>query len=116
MQGLLIIIILLNQDYKVHWHNNKIPMTWLTSWLVIIIIQKGWLYEVGREQLTPFKSEDPSPTIPTHRMKENIRNTVGDTKGGCQQLGQKEDIAPSLETRQSHTIEYGVKKIVPQRY
>ena len=32
----------------------------------------------GIEQLTPYQSEDPSPTIPTHRMKEekveNIEN------------------------------------------
>ena len=32
-----------------------------------------------------------------------------------QQLRQK-GIEPALETRQSHTIEQGVTKIVPQRY
>ena len=32
------------------------------------------------------------------------------------QLGQQKDIGPALETRQSHTIEYGVTNIVPQRH
>ena len=38
--------------------------------IIIIIIKKGWQCKAGREQLTPYQSEDPSPTIPTHRMKE----------------------------------------------
>ena len=29
------IIILLKQDYKIQLANNKIQMTWLTSWLVV---------------------------------------------------------------------------------
>ena len=33
-----------------------------------------------------------------------------------EQLGQQEAIGPALETRQSHTIEYGVNQIVPERY
>ena len=31
--------------------------------------------------LTPYQSEDPSPTIPTHRMKEEKGKTGGDKKG-----------------------------------
>ena len=54
----------------------------------------------ARERLTPYQSEDPSYTIPTHRMKEPGRQGIG----------------PSLEISQSHTIEYKVSKIVPQRY
>ena len=33
-----------------------------------------------------------------------------------EQLDQQKVIGPALETRQSHTIEHGVTKIVPQRY
>ena len=33
-----------------------------------------------------------------------------------EQLGQQKGIGPALETRQSHTIEYGVNQIVPERY
>ena len=32
--SIIIIIILLKQDYKVQLANNKIQMAWLTSWLV----------------------------------------------------------------------------------
>ena len=37
---------------------------------IIIIIKKGQQYKAGREQYTPYQSEDPSPTIPTYRQKE----------------------------------------------
>ena len=36
----------------------------------IIIIRKGPECKAGRERLTPYQSEDPNPTTPTHRMKE----------------------------------------------
>ena len=32
------------------------------------------------------------------------------------QLGQQKGIGPAFETRQSHTIEYRVNQIVPERY
>ena len=38
--------------------------------IIIIIIKKGQQCEAGREWYTPYKSEDPSPTIPTYRQKE----------------------------------------------
>ena len=38
--------------------------------IVIIIIKQGWQCKAGRQRFTPYQSEDPSPTIPTHRMKE----------------------------------------------
>ena len=44
-----------------------------------IIVQNGWQYKAGREQLTPYQSEGPSPTLPTHRiirMKEEKGKTV----------------------------------------
>ena len=45
--------------------------------IIIIIIRKSRQCKVGRERLTPYQSEDPNPTTPTHRMKEE---TVGDKK------------------------------------
>ena len=32
---IIIITILLKQDYKIQLANNKIQMAWLTSWLVV---------------------------------------------------------------------------------
>ena len=48
--------------------------------IIIIIIKKGWQCEAGRERLTPYQSEDPNPTTPTHRMKEEKGKTAGDKK------------------------------------
>ena len=44
---------------------------------IIIIIKRGWQCKAGRERLTPFQSEDPNPTTPTHRKKEEKGKTVG---------------------------------------
>ena len=55
----------------------------LLSWLVIIIIiiiKKGWQCKGGIERLTPYQSEDPNPTTPTHRKKEEKGKTAGDKK------------------------------------
>ena len=48
--------------------------------IIIIIISKGRQCKAGRERLTPYQFEDPNPTIPTHRMKEEKGKTVGDKK------------------------------------
>ena len=48
------------------WHTDKhhnIPF-------IIIIVKKGQQCKAGRELYTPYQSEDPSPTIPTYRQKE----------------------------------------------
>ena len=37
---------------------------------IIIIIKKSKQCKAGREWYTPYQSEDPSPTIPTYRQKE----------------------------------------------
>ena len=37
---------------------------------IIIIIKKGRQCKAEREWYTPYQSEDPSPTIPTYRQKE----------------------------------------------
>ena len=48
--------------------------------IIIIIIKRGWQRKAGRERLTPYQSEDPNPTTPTHRKKEEKGKTVGDKK------------------------------------
>ena len=82
--------------------------------IIIIIIRKGWKCKAGREQLTSYQFEDPNPTTPTHRMKEE-KGKLQEAKVS-EQLGQQKGIGRALETRQSHNIEHGVTKIVPQRY
>ena len=42
-------------------------------YIIIIIIKKDQLCKAGREWYTPYQSEDPSPTIPTYRQKEEKR-------------------------------------------
>ena len=54
--------------------------------IIIVIIKKGWQCKAGRERLTPYQSKDPSPTIPTHRMKNEKEKSVGDKKLSEQQL------------------------------
>ena len=48
--------------------------------IIIFIIKKGWQCKAGRELLTPYQSEDPNPTTPTHRIKEEKGKTAGDKK------------------------------------
>ena len=38
--------------------------------IIIIIILQGRQCKAEREWYTPYQSEDPSPTIPTYRQKE----------------------------------------------
>ena len=47
----------------------------------IIIIKKDWQCKTGRGRLTPYQSEDPSPTLPTYRGKEEKEKIVEDKKG-----------------------------------
>ena len=49
--------------------------------IIIIIIKKDWQCKAGRRRLTPYQSEDPSPTLPTYRGKEEKGKIVEDKKG-----------------------------------
>ena len=49
--------------------------------IIIIIIKKDWQCKTGRGRLTPYQSEDPSPTLPTYRGKEENGKIVEDKKG-----------------------------------
>ena len=46
-----------------------------------IIIKKEWQCKAGRGILTPYQSEDLSPTLPTYRGKEEKGKIVEDKKG-----------------------------------
>ena len=49
--------------------------------IIIIIIKKDWQCKAGRGRLTPYQSEDPNPTLPTYRGKEEKRKIVEDKTG-----------------------------------
>ena len=51
------------------------------NYIIIIIIKKDWQCKAGRGRLTPYQSEDPSPTLPTDRRKEEKGKIVEDKKG-----------------------------------
>ena len=65
--------------------------------------------------MTPYQSKDPSPTLPAYRGNEEKGKIVVDKKGESNYRPIK-GIGPALESRQSHTIKYGVNQIVPERY
>ena len=51
-----------------------------TGRIIIIIIKKDWQSKAGRGRLPTYQSEDPSPTLPTYRGKEEKGKIVEDKK------------------------------------
>ena len=49
--------------------------------IIIIIIKRDWQCKAGRGRLTPYQSEDPSPTLPTYRGKLEKAKIAEDKKG-----------------------------------
>ena len=49
--------------------------------IIIIIIKKDWQCKAGRGKLTPYQSEDNSPTLPTYKGKEEKGKIVENKKG-----------------------------------
>ena len=49
--------------------------------IIIITIKKDCQCKAGRGRLTHYQSEDPSPTLPTYRGKEEKGKIVEDKKG-----------------------------------
>ena len=49
--------------------------------IIIIIIKRDWQCKAERGRLTPYQSEDPSPTLPTYRGKEEKWKIAEDKKG-----------------------------------
>ena len=48
--------------------------------IIIIIIKKDWQCKAGKGRLPLYQSEDPSPTLPTYRGKEEKGKIVEDKK------------------------------------
>ena len=61
-------------------NGNKGPAVLIIIIIIIIIIKKDWQCKAGRGRLTPYQSEDPSPTLPTYRAKEEKGRIVEDKK------------------------------------
>ena len=57
--------------------NNYITQLLL---LLLFIIKKDLQCKAGRGRLPPYQSEDPSPTLPTYRGKEEKGKIVEDKK------------------------------------
>ena len=58
-----------------------INIIWYYFIIIIIIIKKDWQCKAGRGRLTPYQSEDRSPTLPAHRGKEGKGKILEDKKG-----------------------------------
>ena len=65
--------------------------------------------------MTPYQSEDPSPTRPTYRGKEEKGKIVEDKKGESNYVNKKA-LDLLLKPTNPQTVEYGVNQIVPERY
>ena len=63
-----------------------IIVTIILTITITITIKKGRQRKAEREQHTPHQSEDPSPTIPTYRQKEEKGKRVEDYIVGIEQL------------------------------
>ena len=53
----------------------------LLSLLLLLLFKKNGNAIAGRGRLTPYQSEDPSPTLPNYRGKEKKGKIVEDKKG-----------------------------------
>ena len=65
------------------WNMMKQCMLWwnmVKQRIIIIIIKKDWQCKADRGRLPPYQSEDPSPTLPTYRGKEEKGKIVEDKK------------------------------------
>ena len=76
-----------NYIWKYHYFRIG-QVSWISNYnissfsviIIIIIIKKDWQCKAGRGRLTPCQSEDPSPTLPTYRGKEEKGKIVEDKK------------------------------------
>ena len=59
--------------------DNLVTFEWIII-IIIIIIKKDWQCKAERGRLPPYQSEDPCPTLPTYRGKEEKGKIVEDKK------------------------------------
>ena len=69
--------------------NARLEVSLKLTVIIIIIIKKNWQWKAGRGRLTPYQSEDPSPTLPTYRGKEEKGKIVENKKGESNQANKK---------------------------
>ena len=70
----------------------------------------------GRErEIATLSVRRPQPHTTNLERKRRERENSSRQRSR-EQLGQQKGIGLGLETRQSHTIEYGVNQSVPERY
>ena len=61
-----------------NWKRSAIKQILLL--LLLLLLKKDWQCKAGRWRLPPYQSEDPSPTPPTYRGKEEKGKIVEDKK------------------------------------
>ena len=74
---LLVCFLSFRREWLIFWLHVSV---WCFIIIIIIIIKKDWQCKAGRGRLPPYQSEDPSPTLPTYRGKEEKGKIVEDKK------------------------------------
>ena len=73
-----------NSRQIIKYHNISISIPHADGFgiviIIIIIIKKDWQCKAGRWRLPPYQSEDPSPTLPNYRGKEEKGKIIEDKK------------------------------------
>ena len=82
--------------------------------LFLLLLNKvGTAIKAGRERLTLYQSEDPTPATPTHRMKEEKGKTGGDKKGASS-LANKKPLAVLLKPASPTSSNMGSLRSFPR--
>ena len=62
----------------IHFHQYLCYTQEFSHFYLLLLLKKGRQCKAEREWYTPYQSEDPSPTIPTYREKEEKGKKVED--------------------------------------
>ena len=80
---------------------------------ILLLLKKVGSARLRESDIHPISPKTPAPHYqPIHRKKRNGKRVEDDSRDRADQANKKHWRA--LETRHSHTIEYGVSKIVPE--
>ena len=84
-------------------------------WVLLLLLLKNiGNAKQGERDWHSISSKTPAPHY--QPIKEKKRKGTSWRQQRREQLCQQKGIGPALETRQTHTIAYGVNQIVPERY
>ena len=100
-----------NRSYE---GNDNINDFWLLWIYILLLLKKIGKARPGEGDWQPISLKTPAPHYQPIEKKKIRENSWRQKRR--EQLGQQKGIGPALETRQSHTIKYGVNQIVPERY